>query len=58
MLASSNKLLDTNGMVNNPAALLSSTSSDFSDMALLVPSPSSAISLFVVLVLFLSRSTG
>ena len=37
MLASSSKLLDTNGMVNNPAALLSSTSSDFSDMALLVP---------------------
>ncbi len=36
MLTSSSKLLDTNGMVNNPAALLSSTSSDFSDMALLV----------------------
>ena len=36
MLASSSKLLDTNGMVNQAAALLSSTSSDFSDMALLV----------------------
>ncbi|CAL5221751.1 g4003 [Coccomyxa viridis] len=35
ILSSSSKLLDTNGMVNHPAALLSSTSSDFSDMALL-----------------------
>ena len=39
MLASSSKLLDTNGMVNQAAALLSSTSSDFSDMALLVRTP-------------------
>ena len=36
LASSAAKLLDTNGMVNGPATLLSSTSSDFSDMALLV----------------------